>query len=119
MINNMRRKMFLTGFLAFAACCSNAQEKPRTVEVHAKRYSFSPDEITISKGEKVTLVISSEDATHSLVIPGLHVNQEISKGHPVSVEINSDEVGDFVGQCGHFCGNGHGSMRFVVHVKGD
>jgi heme/copper-type cytochrome/quinol oxidase subunit 2 len=26
-------------------------------------------------------------------------------------------VGDFKGKCGHVCGPGHGSMKFIVHVK--
>jgi cytochrome c oxidase subunit 2 len=96
---------------------SHGQDTPRTIEVHAKRFSFSPAEITITKGEKVTLILTTEDVAHSLAIPSLHVNKEITKGHPATVEVSSDKAGDFAGKCGRFCGSGHGSMLFMVHVK--
>ncbi len=102
--------------LVFVARSSQAQDI-RTIEVHAKRFSFSPEEITIAKGEKVNLVLSTDDVAHSLSIPKLNVNAEIVKGHPTTVEVTSDKAGDFAGKCGRFCGSGHGSMRFVVHVK--
>ncbi len=93
-----------------------AQNAARTVEIHAKRFSFSPAEITLKKGETVKLVVTSEDVTHSLVIPDLHVKAEASKDHPAEVTITPEKVGDFQGKCGHFCGEGHASMKFVAHV---
>ncbi|MCU1226243.1 MAG: quinol oxidase [Edaphobacter sp.] len=93
-----------------------AEDTPRTIEVHAKRYSFSPGEITIKKGERVTLILTTDDVAHSLVIRGLNLKKEIAKGHPVRTVISSDREGDFAGQCGRFCGSGHGLMKFIVHV---
>ncbi len=116
-IYGLRRTLLTMFCLVLTASHSYAQDTARTIEVHAKRYSFVPAEITITKGEKVTLILTTDDVAHSLVVPGLHVNKEIVKGHPALVEISSDKVGDFAGQCGRFCGSGHGSMLFVVHVK--
>jgi cytochrome c oxidase subunit 2 len=93
-----------------------AQEAARTIEIHAKRFSFDPTEITVKKGETVKLVVTSDDVEHSLSIPGLHVNATIKKDHPAEVTITPDKVGNFPGKCGHYCGSGHGSMKFVVHV---
>jgi cytochrome c oxidase subunit II len=95
----------------------HAQESVRVIQVHAKRFSFTPSEITLQKGETVKLVVTSEDVTHALLIPELNVRQEVSKGHPVEITIVADKPGDFHGMCGHFCGSGHGSMTFTVHVK--
>jgi cytochrome c oxidase subunit II len=106
--------VFIQGFSASAA-----QNAARTIEIHAKRFSFSPAEITLKKGETVKLVVTSEDVTHSLVIPDLQVDAEASKDHPAEVTITPEKVGDFKGKCGHFCGEGHGSMKFVAHVTGD
>jgi cytochrome c oxidase subunit 2 len=94
-------------------------DAPRTIEVHAKRFTFTPSEITLQVGETVKLHLTSDDVTHELVIPDLHVAQEINKGKPVDVTIVADKAGDFPGMCGHFCGSGHGSMTFAVHVKGN
>lgn len=98
---------------------SCAQAAVGVIEIHAKRFSFTPSEITIKKGETVKLVLTSDDVTHSLVIPDLHVNAKITKGHSTEVTITPNTTGDFHGKCGHFCGSGHGSMTFMVHVKQD
>jgi cytochrome c oxidase subunit 2 len=94
-----------------------AQEAARTIDIHAKRFSFSPGEITLKKGETVKLVITSDDVTHSLLVPDLHVDAVTTKDHPAEVTLTPDKVGDFAGKCGHFCGPGHGTMKFKVHVK--
>ncbi len=118
----MKRLPFLAtivlGCCLFGAAPSlRAQDATQTIEVHAKRFSFTPSEITVKKGETVKLHLISDDVTHALVIPDLQVRQEITKGHPVDVTFVPDKAGDFHGMCGHFCGAGHGSMTFTVHVK--
>jgi cytochrome c oxidase subunit 2 len=95
-----------------------AQSEKRVIEIHAKRFAFSPAEITVRKGETVTLSLVSDDVPHSLLIEGLGVNAAVSKGHPNQVTITPDKIGDFPGRCGRFCGVGHGGMRFVIHVTG-
>ncbi|HEY6490621.1 MAG: cupredoxin domain-containing protein [Terracidiphilus sp.] len=109
--------VLLFGVLVETGAIVAAQEPGRTIEIHAKRFSFSPAEITLKKGETVKLVITSDDVTHSLVIPDLHVNELVTKGQPAEVTLTPDKVGDFQGRCGHFCGNGHGNMKFIAHVK--
>jgi cytochrome c oxidase subunit 2 len=88
----------------------------RTIEVHAKRFSFVPAEITVKKGETVSLSLVSDDVPHSLLIESLGINAAIVKGHSTQVQVTPNKAGDFPGRCGRFCGTGHGSMRFVVHV---
>jgi len=92
-------------------------QAPQTIEIHAKRYSFEPSEITVTKGEPVTLRLISDDVPHSLVVKDLNINQTITKDHPATVTFTPQATGDFRGKCGRFCGSGHGSMLFTVHVK--
>ena len=92
-------------------------QEGQTIEVHAKRFSFEPAEITVKEGETVKIHLVSDDVPHSLLIKDLGVNQEVSKGHPADVTFTANKVGDFQGKCGRFCGSGHGSMLFTVHVK--
>jgi cytochrome c oxidase subunit 2 len=96
---------------------SNAQESIPTIEIHARRFAFAPAEITLNAGKPVKLVLISDDVPHSLLVPGLKINQEVTKGHPAEITITPDSAGDFKGECGRFCGSGHGSMLFVIHVK--
>lgn len=106
-------------FVSFVAVSPGpAQNEQRVIEIHAKRFAFSPPEITLKRGETVTLSLISDDVPHSLLIEGLGVNAAVSKGHPVQVKITADKAGDFAGRCGRFCGVGHGGMRFIVHVTG-
>jgi len=100
------------------ASVSVAQE-PTTnaIEIHARRYSFVPAEIDLKKGETVKLRLTSDDVPHSLVVPALKINVPIVKGHPTEITVTPTNIGDFHGQCGKFCGTGHGSMIFTVHVK--
>jgi cytochrome c oxidase subunit 2 len=118
-VTNARYKLptTLLSLVLLANGVAFAQDTARTIEVHVKRFAFVPAEISVKKGEKVKLSLISDDVPHSLVIPDLHVKQEITKGHPSEVVITSDKAGDFHGQCGRFCGSGHGTMLFVVHVK--
>lgn len=112
----IRRAGLLAALLMLIPIAGRAQDAVRTIEIHAKRYSFTPSEITIKKGEQVKLLLTSSDTAHSLVIKGLNVNAAIRKGHTTEVLLTPQEAGDFPGRCGHFCGVGHGSMTFIVHV---
>jgi cytochrome c oxidase subunit II len=102
--------------LALGTGYSRAQSSPTRIEIHAKRFSFEPAEITISKGEAVTLALTSDDVPHSLLVEGLHINSTVTKGHVTEVTLTPETVGAFKGRCGRFCGSGHGSMLFIVHV---
>jgi cytochrome c oxidase subunit 2 len=93
------------------------QQQPRVIEIHAKRFSFNPAEITVAVGETVTLSLTSDDVTHGLEIPDLGVNATIPKGKVTKVDITAKQAGTFHGMCSHFCGVGHGSMVFTVLVK--
>jgi cytochrome c oxidase subunit 2 len=104
--------------LALGTSEFRAAAEERVIEIHAKRFAFEPAEITVKKGETVKLSLVSDDVAHSLLISEVGINAAMTKGHPTTVEITPDKVGDFPGRCGKFCGSGHGSMRFVLHVTG-
>jgi cytochrome c oxidase subunit II len=109
--------VFILCLAAYERPAIHAQEQPQVIEIHAKRFSFTPAEITITKGKTVTLSLTSDDVTHGLVIPDLGVKATITKGKVTKVDVTPQQVGTFKGQCGHFCGVGHASMIFTVQVK--
>jgi cytochrome c oxidase subunit 2 len=112
-------KIFFTLSLLFLiAGPAHTQAAAPVIEIHAKRFAFTPNEITIVEGQTATIKLISDDTAHSLVIPDLQVNVEVSKRHPAQFSITPTKTGDFAGRCGHFCGAGHGNMTFTVHVKG-
>jgi len=89
---------------------------PQRVEVTARRFTFEPSEITVKKGEPVDFVLKSADVGHGIRIPELNLDVKAKKGSPSEVIFTPDKVGDFTGHCSVFCGSGHGSMIFTVHV---
>jgi cytochrome c oxidase subunit II len=90
----------------------------RRVEITAKRFAFDPAVITLKKGEPVVLVLKSSDVPHGLRFRELGVELKVSKGGTGQVQFTPDKVGDFVGHCIVFCGEGHGTMALTLHVVG-
>jgi cytochrome c oxidase subunit 2 len=103
--------------LLFCSALSAGPEGPRRIEIAASKFSYSPNQITLKKGEAVVLVLHSTDVTHGLTIPDLGIETtEIKKGKDSEVPLTPTKAGHFAGQCAHFCGTGHGSMTFQVEV---
>jgi len=103
-------------FWGIAASLLAADQGAHTITITAQRFYFSPNEITVKKGEEVTLIIQSKDVSHGLVIEGLGVKTQVKKGQSAEVRFTPQTAGTFGGKCAHFCGKGHGSMTFTVHV---
>jgi len=93
-----------------------AEGAPQRIEITAKRFEFGPGEITLKKGQPVILVLKSADVAHGISIRELNVLVKVGKGGTAEVQFTPDKTGDFVGHCAVFCGSGHGSMAFKVHV---
>ena len=116
---NLTPRILIVALIATIACArlmSHAQEPPRRVEVVAKRFEFTPSEITLKKGEPVTLVLTSKDVQHGLKLDAFNQVVIAKKGESSQVEFTPNEAGTFVAQCASFCGAGHGSMKLTVHV---
>jgi cytochrome c oxidase subunit 2 len=104
------------GVSAIAVRAGGALDEPKRIEITASKFSYSPSEITLKKGQPVVLVLRTTDVTHGLKIEALGVKSEISKGKDTEIPVTPTQVGQFVGKCAHFCGKGHGSMALQVNV---
>jgi cytochrome c oxidase subunit 2 len=93
-----------------------SQSTPHRIEVTAKRFEFSPSEITLKKGEPVVLVLKSADVPHGIRFKELGVEVKVGKGQTSETTFTPDKVGTFVGHCSVFCGSGHGGMALTLHV---
>lgn len=113
---NQARRVLLGVLIAAAVLLASGSETTGTIQVVAKRYSFSPDQVTVKKGQPVTLSLRTLDVTHGLVIKELGIKTEIPKGRETTVTFTPNSTGTFEGKCSHFCGSGHGSMKFAVIV---
>ena len=119
-MNARIKKLVPLALLALLVSVSFARPEdagsPKVIELKAKRFAFVPGEITLKKGETVTLRLSTEDVTHGLYLKPLKIDALIEPGKTVDVTVTPNQVGKFVAICDHFCGAGHGNMHLIVNV---
>ncbi len=119
----MKLKLVVLSLLAamftaslFLIHSTSAQTTPRRIEITAKRFGYTPNDITVKKGESVVLVLKSADVPHGLRFKELGIETKVGKGQTAELPFTADKAGDFVGQCSVFCGSGHGGMKLTLHV---
>jgi cytochrome c oxidase subunit II len=115
-VKSIPATLTLSVMLLFFASFSGHAQSSKTITISASKFKFEPNEITVKKGEEVTLVIQSQDVTHGLAIKDFGVKTEIKKGQSTEVKFTPTKTGDFEGKCAHYCGKGHGSMKMTIHV---
>lgn len=108
--------LFLLATVTVGAVPRSSTSTPEHIAVVAKRYSFEPAEITVHKGQPVTLELTSTDVSHGLEVNELGIKTDFKKDKPAEVSFTPESAGTFTGKCSHFCGMGHGSMKLKIHV---
>jgi cytochrome c oxidase subunit 2 len=94
-----------------------AAEEPRVIAITAKRFEFSPKEITIQQGETVKLLLRTEDVAHGFFVRPLGIDEEIVPGKTTEVVVTPRTEGRYTTICDHFCGAGHGGMKMTIVVE--
>jgi len=72
------------------------------------------NEIHIPAGERVELLLMSEDVIHSFWVPELGGKIDLIPGRTNSLVLEADQPGEYRGQCAEFCGLQHAKMRILV-----
>jgi len=120
----VRRPMVIGGAALLAAAAfgsvlnvaARAQVKERTIEIAAKKFEYMPPEVTLKKGEPVTLELVAIDRVHGFSLKALGIRADVKPDQPASVRIVPDKVGTFVFACDIFCGDDHEDMQGVIKV---
>jgi cytochrome c oxidase subunit 2 len=111
----MRRALALALLLATASGRAAASE-PRVVRIVAKRFSYTPSEVRLKKGEPVVLELVSEDRVHGFKLPAFKIRREIRPNEVARVALTPDRTGTFTFACDVFCGDGHDDMTGTLVV---
>jgi cytochrome c oxidase subunit 2 len=98
------------------AVTTYAEGGPRRIEVTAKRFEFTPAEITLQKGVPVVLVLKSADVAHGIRFKELGIEGKVGKSGTTEIAFTPGKTGTFVGHCYVFCGSGHGGMTLTLRV---
>lgn len=87
------------------------------VRILAQTWLFTPKEITIKAGSKVTFYFTSKDVQHGVHIDGTNVNLMILPGQISRLSHTFAEPGEYVFVCHEFCGVGHQTMFGKIIVE--
>lgn len=121
---NRKKRALITGALLTSALLSglviyikaNALPAERVIHITAKKFEFSPDSITLKKGEPVVFEISSEDRKHGFNLRAFGIRSDVFPGKVSRVRFTPDKTGKFTFSCDVFCGEGHEEMTGTVVV---
>jgi cytochrome c oxidase subunit II len=121
-------KKIVTATLLAAACgialatvapkpnLASAAVNPKLIGITAKKFQFTPSEITLKRGEPVILRLTSTDRVHGFMSRLFKIDTDILPDKTTDVTITPATAGDFTIICDHYCGVGHGNMKIKVTV---
>jgi cytochrome c oxidase subunit 2 len=93
-----------------------AAENEQVIQITAKRFEYSPKEITVKKGVPVVLEFTTLDRMHGFNCPGLGIRTDIRAGKANRLRFVPEKAGTFPFHCDNFCGSGHEGMRGTIIV---
>ena len=88
----------------------------KVIEISAKKFEFTPSQITLKKGEPVILRLHSSDRVHGFMSKLLKIDTDIPNDAAEDIALTPDSAGDFTVICDHYCGTGHGGMKMKITV---
>ena len=95
----------------------SADAPPRVIEIKAKKFEFEPNQLTLKKGETVTLHLVSEDRVHGFFQRALGIDTDIDPAKGSAVTVTPTAPGTYQVICDHYCGYGHGNMNMTITVE--
>jgi cytochrome c oxidase subunit 2 len=124
-VMNLKKRVLITVALLASALLSglvaytraNAVPAERVIHLTANKFQFSPDSITLKKGEPVVFEISSGDRKHGFSLRAFGVRSDVLPGKVSRIRFTPDKTGKFTFSCDVFCGDGHEEMSGTVVVN--
>jgi|HubBroStandDraft_1064217.scaffolds.fasta_scaffold723316_1 cytochrome c oxidase subunit 2 len=104
------------GSIVHAQEAASSAVAPQVIEISAKKYEFSPSQITLKKGDPVILRVISTDRIHGFMSRALKVDTDIFPGKSTDIAVTPAIAGTFMVIRDHYCGTGHGNMKMKVTV---
>jgi len=115
---------FISGVVAAAVCImvtvsvlAIAADAEQVIQIMAKRFVYSPKDITVKKGLPVVLEFTSLDRLHGFSCPDLGIRSDVPPGKVTKLRFVPQKVGTFPFHCDNFCGSGHEGMTGTITVK--
>ncbi|MFL6571987.1 MAG: cupredoxin domain-containing protein [Burkholderiales bacterium] len=88
-----------------------AQPTERIIRIDAKRFDYTPGELTLKKGEPVILELTSRDVLMGFNLPDFNLRADMVPDKVTRVRFVPDKTGSFTFLCDIFCGTKHEEMN--------
>jgi len=111
--------MALGGLLLGAATIglrAAAQPGEQVVKILARRFTYTPNKLSLKRGVPVVLELTSADVLMGFNAPDFDVRADIIPGQTARVRLVPDKAGTFTFLCDIFCGSGHETMSGTITV---
>jgi cytochrome c oxidase subunit 2 len=91
------------------------------VYIRAQFWQFTPSEIRIPAGSKLTFYVTSQDVQHGFKILGTNINMMLLPGHISMLTTRFDKPGIYNFVCHEYCGLAHHTMygKVIVEAPGE
>ena len=93
-----------------------AADTEQVVQIMAKRFEYTPKDITVKKGVPVVMEFTSLDRLHGFNCPGLGIRSDIPPHTVTKLRFVPQKAGTFIFHCDNFCGSGHEGMTGTITV---
>ncbi len=114
---------FIVAGIAAAVCIiimssalAIAADTEQVIQITAKRFVYTPKDITVKKGVPVVLEFTSLDRLHGFDCPGLGIRTDILPNKVTKLRFVPQKAGVFPFHCDNFCGSGHEGMTGTITV---
>ena len=88
----------------------------RDYRIEASQYAYTPGEINVNPGDKVTIHLVSTDVVHGLYVDGYNISVDADPGQTATLTFVADKPGSFRLRCNVTCGAMHPFMIGKLNV---
>jgi len=93
-----------------------AQPKEQVIKILARRFTYTPNKLTLKKGVPVVLELTTADVLMGFSVPDFDARADIIPGQVARLRLVPDKAGTFAFLCDIFCGSGHETMSGTITV---
>ena len=104
--------ILLAGMLVAFIPLPVPQNEPahRIFYVDSRAFAFTPAEIKVNQGDRVTIKLTSSDVVHGLYLDGYNLEISADPGQTNELSFTADQAGSFRFRCSVTCGDLHPFM---------
>ena len=115
-ISNFDIRASLAGVSQISAAALGVSPEPKLIRVVAQRFHYTPNRISVRKGQRLTLRLESLDVTHGLYLDGYAIDIKAQPGMVGKATFTADKPGRFTFRCSETCGEFHPYMVGFLDV---